>query len=96
MTSPETLSEYRKKMMRKRLMDFMLQNLLPDYIDYAILDDIKTFVNNETEEYGSEISAFCEYFGLGRWFETKMEDCDFEIEDFFAEYAKEIEWRAAE
>ena len=69
------------------------RNLIPDYIDYATLDDIKNFVNNEEEELG-EYGAFCEYFGLGRWFESMMEACDFDLTEFCDEYAKEIEWRA--
>ena len=93
MSSPETLTEYRKARMRERLMKFLLENLLPDYIHYDLLETVKSFTYNEIEEYGSEYGAFCAYYELGRWFETKMEDCDFDLDDFFAEYAKEIERR---
>ncbi len=96
MRQPETLSKYRKRLMRQKLLDFLLDNLLPDYIDYAGLGNIENFVRNEADEYGSEICAFCDYFGLGRWFEAKMEDCDFDVGDFFDEYAREIERRAEE
>lgn len=85
----------RKSRKRKELLDFMLNNLIPDYIDYAALDDIENFVNNEKEDLG-EYGAFCEYFGLGRWFESMMEACEFDLSEFFDEYAKEIEWRAQE
>lgn len=93
--SEPAYKKVRKANLRKKLMEFLLENLLPDYIDYAQLDDIKRFVNNESEECG-EYGAFCDYFGLGRWFETKMEECEFDLDDFYSEYAKEIEWRAQE
>lgn len=83
----------RKRNMRETLMKFLLEVLLPDYIDYEMLDTVKNFVRNESDELG-EYGAFCEYFELGLFFEKKMEDCDFDLEDFYAEYAKEIEWRA--
>lgn len=92
MTEP-AYKKARKRTQRESLLKFLLENLLPDYIDYAKLDDIKNFVNNESEERG-EYGAFCDYFELGRWFEARMEDCDFDLQDFYEEYAKEIEWRA--
>ena len=92
--SEPAYKKVRRDRQRKALLQFLLDNLLPDYIDYELLDDIKDFVQAEAPERG-EYGAFCDYFGLGRWFETKMEDCKFDIQDFFDEYAKEIEWRAA-
>ena len=85
----------RKANLRKNLMNFLLQNLLPDYIDYEQLETLKQYVRNETEDAG-EYGAFCDYYNLGGWFKDKMYDCNFDLEEFYSEYAKEIKWRAEE
>lgn len=85
----------RKRSARKILLDFIVDNVLPDYISYEDFLNLKNFVNNEAEERG-EYGAFCDYFELGRWFEAKMEDCEFDIEQFYYEFMSEIERRAEE
>ena len=85
----------RKANLRKKLLDFLLDTILPDYIDYDQLETLKNFVNVEAEECG-EYGAFCDYFELGRWFEMKMEECEFDLDEFYDEYAREIERRAEE
>lgn len=92
MTEP-AYKRARRRTQRESLLKFLLENLLPDYIDYELLESLKSFVYTESEERG-EYGAFCDYFELGRWFETRMEDCKFELQDFYDEYAKEIERRA--
>ena len=93
--SEPSYKRVRKASLHKRLMEFLLENLLPDYIDYGQLDRLKNFVKSEEDECG-EYGAFCDYYNLGRWFEDKMYECDFDLDEFYSEYAKEIEWRAKE
>ena len=84
----------RKKNMRTLLMDFLVNVVLPreEYLSYDDLNELKSFVSNGEEENGI-YGAFCDYWGLGRWFEAAMEDCDFDLDDFYSEYAREIEYR---
>ena len=94
MTEP-AYKKARKRQLVKDITDFIISHMLPDYIDYQTLDDLKSDIESQTEDQG-EIGAFCDHFGLGSWFEDVLSDCDFCVEDFYAEYAKEIEWRAKE
>lgn len=84
---------FRKKMMRENLLEFLIDNLLPDYIDIGMLEDVETYVKNDTDGDG-EYRSFCDYYELGDWFVKRMEECDFAVEDFFEAYAKEIEYRS--
>ncbi|MBR2586991.1 hypothetical protein IKE71_01295 [Candidatus Saccharibacteria bacterium] len=90
-----SLTKYRKKQLREKLTTFIIENVVPDYIDYQSLEDMQSFIAASEEDQG-EIGAFCDFFGLGPWFEETLAECDFSVDDFYADYAKEIEWRAQE
>lgn len=88
-------SETRKSVRRKRLMSFLFEEVVPDYINYDMLDELKRYVASMSAELG-EYGAFCDYYDLGDWFRKRMAIYDFDLDEFYAEYAEEVKWRSEE
>ena len=84
----------RKRQLREAITGFIIDYVLQDEISYESLNDLRLFCVNEYEEYNGLIGALCEFFGLGVWFQKKMEECEFDVEEFYLFYEKEIERRA--
>lgn len=84
----------RKKQIREAIIDFILDYVIGDEIDYTQLNDLKFFVINEFEEFDGINNAFCEYYQLGEWFKEMMDECEFDVEEFYQYFEKEIERRS--
>lgn len=76
---------------RRRERGQLIAQFLNDLVisDEFDSEDFKT-VEEHLSSANDELSAFCDWFGLGGWFYDEMTDIEFNLDDFMTELGDRI------